>query len=92
MGFVVDRVVLGRFISENFHLRLPVIISLVLYTYLNRAEIAQYTSGLQAGWPGFDSWQGKIFHFSIASRPALRPTQSPIQWIPWALGGKAAGT
>jgi hypothetical protein len=27
---------------------------------------------------------GKIFLFSIASRPALRPTQPPIQWVPGA--------
>jgi hypothetical protein len=27
----------------------------------------------------------KIFHPSIASRPALRPTQPPIQWVPGAL-------
>jgi hypothetical protein len=31
--------------------------------------------------PGRD----KIFLFSIASRPALGPTQRPIQWVPGAL-------
>jgi hypothetical protein len=25
------------------------------------------------------------FLFSTSSRPVLRPTQSPIQWVPWAL-------
>jgi hypothetical protein len=29
---------------------------------------------------GFDSRQDKIFLFSTASRPALGPTQPPIQW------------
>jgi hypothetical protein len=27
----------------------------------------------------------EIFLFSTASRPALGPTQRPIQWVPWAL-------
>jgi hypothetical protein len=25
------------------------------------------------------------FHFALDSRPALGPTESPIQWVPWAL-------
>jgi hypothetical protein len=29
--------------------------------------------------------RGKKLHFSVASRPALRPIQSPIQWVPGAL-------
>jgi hypothetical protein len=44
--------------------------------------------------PGFDSRQGQaISHSSTASRPALGPTQPPIQWVPRALfaGVKAAG-
>jgi len=44
-----------------------------------RTEIAQwYSAGLQAGWSG-------IFHFTTASRPALGPTQPPIQRVPVAL-------
>jgi hypothetical protein len=32
------------------------------------------------------------FHFSISSRPALRSTQPPIQWVPGVFpGSKAAG-
>jgi hypothetical protein len=35
---------------------------------------------------GFDSWHGQeIFLFSIVSRPALRPTQPPMQWLLGAL-------
>jgi hypothetical protein len=37
--------------------------------------------------------RGKIFLFSIASRPVLRPTQPPIKWVPGAisLGVKRPG-
>jgi hypothetical protein len=37
---------------------------------------------LRAGRLGFDPWQGQgIFLLAPASRPALRPTQPPIQWV-----------
>jgi hypothetical protein len=47
------------------------------------AGIAQwYSSGSRAGWSGFDSPRGLgIFLFTTASRPALGPTQPPIQWV-----------
>jgi hypothetical protein len=35
---------------------------------------------------------GTNFHFSTASRPALGPTQPPIQWVPGIFSwGNAAG-
>jgi hypothetical protein len=38
------------------------------------------------GWQGFDSRQRpRIFLFITLSRPALVPTEPPIQWIPEAL-------
>jgi hypothetical protein len=41
---------------------------------------------LWAGQTGFDSQQGQgVLIFAIASRPALGPTQPPIQWVPGAL-------
>jgi hypothetical protein len=41
---------------------------------------------LRAGRSGFDSRQVLgIFPFATASRPALEPTQHPIQWVPGVL-------
>jgi hypothetical protein len=55
------------------------------------AGIAQwYSARLRAGWSVFESRQGLgIFLFTTVFRPALGPTQPPIQWIPGAhsLGG-----
>jgi hypothetical protein len=46
----------------------------------------QYSVWLRSGWPGFDPRQGqRIFPLTSASRPALGPTQPPIQWLPGAL-------
>jgi hypothetical protein len=49
--------------------------------------IAQWwDTGWLAGRPGFDSRQvQEIFLYSTAFRPALRPTQLSIQWVPAAL-------
>jgi hypothetical protein len=46
-----------------------------------------YLIGIALGYgpddPGFESRQGLgIFLFTIASKPALGPTQPPIQWVP----------
>jgi hypothetical protein len=55
-------------------------------------------SGIALGYGlddrGFESRQGLgIFISTTVSRPALEPTQPPIQWVPVALslGGNAAG-
>jgi hypothetical protein len=47
------------------------------------AGIAQwYSAGLRAGYSGFESRQRlRIFLFTTASRPALGPTQTPIQRV-----------
>jgi hypothetical protein len=58
--------------------------------HLFTLEQTQDTSvGIVVGY-GFDDWgqipgRGKIFLFSIISRPALWPTQPHIQWIPGAI-------
>jgi hypothetical protein len=48
--------------------------------------ILGYLSGIALGYGlddrGFEPRQGvSIFFFTTASRPALGPTQSPIQWV-----------
>jgi len=53
-----------------------------------------YSDWLRAGRSGFDSRRGLgIVVFDIVSRPALDPTQSPIQWVPgdFSLGVKRLG-
>jgi hypothetical protein len=49
------------------------------------SQLSQYSDGLRTERPGFDSRQGQeiFLHFTI-SRPALGPTQPPIQWEPGA--------
>jgi hypothetical protein len=52
---------------------------------VDRQKVSNLSS-LPTGWTeesGFDPWQGQeIFLFSIASRPALRPTKPPTYWVP----------
>jgi hypothetical protein len=61
-----------------------------IYIYIYICGVLQcfirHSDGLWAGRPGFDSRQGhEILPYSTASRPALGPTQAPIQWAPGAL-------
>jgi hypothetical protein len=49
---------------------------------LGRVGIAM---GYRLDGPGSILGRGKIFLFSIASRPALGATQPPVQWIPGSL-------
>jgi hypothetical protein len=55
-------------------------------------ELSRYSDWLRAGPPEFDSRQGPdMFLYSIASRPALGSTQSPVQWVPDALSPGVRG-
>jgi hypothetical protein len=47
--------------------------------------IVQSAMWSTAGRLEFDFWQGKIFHFSTSSWPALGPTQPPIHRVSGAL-------
>jgi hypothetical protein len=57
------------------------------------AGLAQgLTKGWTSGRSGFDPRRGqRIFTLASVSRPALGPTQPPVQWVPGVLspGGKA---
>jgi hypothetical protein len=55
-------------------------------TTIHRAGVAQSVWCLTTGWTtgrsGFDPRQGqRIFPLSSVSRPALGPTQPPVQWV-----------
>jgi hypothetical protein len=51
--------------------------------YLAKVQLRQYSVWLRAGRSGFDPRQEqRIFLLAPASRPALGPTQPPIQWVP----------
>jgi hypothetical protein len=53
------------------------------FLYFNRSRI-RYGDRLWAGWPGFNSRQGKEVHLCYtASIPALGPIQFPIHLVPW---------
>jgi hypothetical protein len=60
----------------------------VFMVYVSR--VAQSAQCLATGWPGgrsrFDPRQKqRIFPLASVSRPALRPTQPPVQWMPRVL-------
>jgi hypothetical protein len=54
------------------------------------AGVARSVSCVTADWTtGVRSRQRqRIFPVAIVSRPALRPTQYPIQWVPWVKRGR----
>jgi hypothetical protein len=44
------------------------------------------TTGRATGRSGFDPQQRqRVFHLASVSRPALGPTQPPVQWVQWIL-------
>jgi hypothetical protein len=59
--------------------------------FLNRVSSVIIVTKLRAWWPGFNYRRGQeIFLFVAASRPALGPTNPPIQCIPAVLSPPVA--
>jgi hypothetical protein len=56
--------------------------------FLELGQLSQYSVWLQTGRPGFDPRKRQsIFPLASVSRPALRPTQPPVQSVPGVLSG-----
>jgi hypothetical protein len=54
--------------------------------------LSRYTDGLRVRRPGFDSRERQMVSLCfMASRPALRPSQHPIQYVPEAISPEAKG-
>jgi hypothetical protein len=62
-----------------------------IFPLINRSR--ESWVGIASGRPGFDSRQGQDIFIYAASRPAMRPTEPPIQWVRRSsfLWAKAAG-
>jgi hypothetical protein len=62
--------------------------NLCRYPSMWGAGVTQYSVWLPAGQPGDRgsiSGKAKGFFLSPVSRPALEPTQPPVQWVPGVL-------
>jgi hypothetical protein len=80
LGSVTTNILLYSSVTTNFTRN-------ILYCLSDEpGELSRYSDWLRAGWSEFDSRRGlEIFLFDTMTRPALRPTQLPIQWVPGAL-------
>jgi hypothetical protein len=81
---------LGSLVSRNKRIIvLSISLQAILFVTFCEAgarELSQYSVWLRTGWLGYNPRQRqRIFPLVSASRPALGPTQPPIQWVPQAL-------
>jgi hypothetical protein len=75
--------------SDRLIVKFPTTLPTASETFLSRiCTLCEPGSSVSivTGRPGFDPRQGqRIFPLTSASRPALGPTQPPVQWVPGAL-------
>jgi hypothetical protein len=75
-----------EYVGINFVILESIYKLFIHYTVKHRAMIAQWYTSWMIGFLGFDSRRGLgIFLFITAYRPALEPTQPPIQCVLGAL-------
>ena len=66
-----------------------VCVCVCVYTHVGRDSSVGTATCYGLDGPGIESWLGR--YFSHPSRPAVGPTQPPIQWVPGLTGGRTAG-
>jgi hypothetical protein len=74
-------------INKGWHNK-PIGSRSVGWTQLDSTPHYTNLKNIRTGRPRDRSWSPgrvKYFLFSTSSRPALGPTQLPVQWVPWAL-------
>jgi hypothetical protein len=71
--------------NENFH-KSENFLNIIIIFFMSHISSVSIVTRLWAGQLDSIPRRGQdIFIFSVGSRPALWPTQPPIQGVPWAL-------
>jgi len=67
----------------------PVQYSTPVHNFCGPGSVVGIATGYGLGGPGIESQCGR--DFPHLSRPAVGPTQPPVQWVPGLSRGRAAG-
>jgi hypothetical protein len=58
------------------------VVLIYIFYEINVSQIAQYSDSIRTGLQGFDPRpRQRILPLTSVSRPALVPTQPPVQWV-----------